>query len=84
MDWAELAKMGTVVALVMAGIGWIITVRVDIAFSKLRIHIAEGRAQDKEELQRWINGSFLRSEVANARLDGLSTRVEAIEHRHPR
>lgn len=33
----------------------------------------------REDMQRWINGSFMRSAEVNARLDGLNDRIEYIE-----
>lgn len=35
---------------------------------KLRAEMSEGRAEDREDMKVWINGSFLRAAVVEAKL----------------
>jgi hypothetical protein len=48
---------------------------------RMRAELTEARGQDREELKRWINGSFMRSATVEAKLEALRDRVSALEHR---
>jgi len=53
--------------------------RVKLEIASLRADLAERRERDREELRNWINGSFLRSAVAEAQLQALGERLKAVE-----
>lgn len=61
---AGVALLGGVVAVV----NWTVSKTVDARLGSLR-----------DDLQKWINGSFMRAAEVNARLDGLGDRIENIE-----
>jgi hypothetical protein len=46
--------------------------------ARLKQYIAECREADKRELREWINGSFMRSSVVDARIDGLKERLQEL------
>lgn len=55
---------------------------------KLRVEIAEGRIQEmqarqkeRDELRAWLNGSFLRASVVEARFTEFNYRLSRIEER---
>lgn len=63
--------IGAGVALLAGIVGvvnWTVSKTVDARLGALR-----------EDLQKWINGSFMRAAEVNARLDGLGDRLENIE-----
>ena len=61
---AGVALLGGIVAVV----NWTVSKTVDARLGSLR-----------EDLQKWINGSFMRAAEVNAKLDGVTIRLEHIE-----
>ena len=52
--------------------------------ANLKQYIAECRENDKRELREWINGSFMRSAVAETKIEGLRESLKELKaaHRH--
>jgi hypothetical protein len=51
--------------------------------NELRADLAIQRSEDKDELRAWINGSFMRSGVVDAKIDAIVDRVDRLESRKP-
>ena len=46
-----------------------------IGLAELRLEIVRGRAQDRDELRGWINGSFMRAAEIKAHLEDFDRRL---------
>ena len=64
---------------VIAGVALLGQLYVALAVSKLDTKIERVRAEDRAEMQKWINGSFMRAPEVRAELGHLGERVDAVE-----
>lgn len=80
MDWAALHAITEVVMAVAAAVATWSALAMRAALAELRTEIATARAEDKEELKLWINGSFMRTSLVTAELKALTIRMDSIEH----
>ena len=76
MTVVEILEVGSLIASAVAAF---VALSVKAAVADLRREIGEQRACDKEELRRWINGSFMRSPEVLAHLEGLDKRLNRVE-----
>jgi hypothetical protein len=66
-----------VFALVSLLNAWVIkNIRLEVA--RLQTSIAHGRLEDRLSLEKWINGSFMRSKEAIARMDAFESRLDSL------
>ena len=64
---------------IVAGIALLGQLYVALAVSKLDTKIERVRAEDRAEMQRWINGSFMRAPEVRSELAGITRRVDVVE-----
>jgi hypothetical protein len=80
MDLSDIATMTGIVTSVVGGFNWFTSQKIDTFKSE----VGKWRAEDKNEIKQWINGSFMRSAEAHSRLDGIDHRLDRIEDRSDR
>lgn len=78
MNWPMVSAICAIVfALVSLLNAWVIkNIRLEVA--RLQTSIAHGRLEDRLSLEKWINGSFMRSKEAIARMDAFESRLDSL------
>lgn len=79
MNWAGLEAITAAACAIAALISGYSTLAIRAAMERLRADLAEARAKEREELRKWINGSFMRSAVAESHIKSVELRVEHCE-----
>lgn len=59
----------------------VVGLQLNAAISGLDKRQTEARATEREELRRWINGSFMRSSETQSRLEGMAEGISKLEQR---
>ena len=52
---------------------------VKASISDLRVQLANDRIEDRDDIKNWINGSFMRAGVVEAKLEAIADRLDHIE-----
>lgn len=79
MNWQAVSAIGTVVVIAASGLNWVMMLRISLEIERLKAHISESRMQDREEMRKWINGSFLRSAVVTEKFESISGRLTDLQ-----
>lgn len=74
-----LGLLVTVITVLGGAANFILSLRVRAAVSDLKAHFERMRSEDREKLRDWINGSFMRIPVVEARMTELYHRLERVE-----
>lgn len=85
MNWGAVGAITSVACAIAALVSGYSTLSLKAAMEKLRADLAESRAKDREELIKYLNGSFMRSREAIERMRALEERIEWLPCRaHPK
>ena len=79
VDWSMAETVLTALAGGAGLLSLYVGLTVRAAVADLKAAIAEQRMQDREEMRSWINGSFMRAGVAEARIESLTRRLDLVE-----
>lgn len=77
MDIQEISTFAGIVTVVVGGFNWLTSTRINT----FKEEVGKWRAEDKDEIKQWINGSFMRSGEALARLGATDHRIDRIEEK---
>ena len=77
MDITEVGTFAGIVTAVVGGFNWLTSQRI----STFKEEVGKWRAEDKDEIKQWINGSFMRAGEAHARMNAVDHRLDRIEER---
>ena len=77
MDIQEVSAFAGVVTVVVGGFNWLTSQRINT----FKSDVGKWRADDKQEIKDWINGSFMRAKEVHARMDASDHRIDRIEER---
>jgi hypothetical protein len=69
----------SVITALVAAANYALVQSVKLSMAEMRLEIANGRAQDRDETRAWINGSFLRAREVEEKFRGLEHRIEEVE-----
>lgn len=79
MDLQSFATITGIVGGIGTLVSWYVKTIVEKAADQTQLKVAEWRTSDKEQIMAWINGSFMRSKEAHARMEGMEHALERIE-----
>ena len=77
MDITEIGTISGIVTVVVGGFNWLTSQRIET----FKCEVGKWRAEDKDEIKQWINGSFMRSGEAHARMDAVGHRLDRLDRR---
>lgn len=75
----DLALLLQICSFIAALIGAFVALNTRATIAELRREISEGRNEDREALRAWINGSFMRASVVEAKMAAFERRLSLIE-----
>lgn len=74
--------VSAMVALITAAgalFNYLLTLRISADMAKLREEIGTRAETDRREIERWAGDTFLRSDLANAKLEAIRSQLHVIE-----